>query len=343
MGDFPGRVEDLSAVWLSEVLGWPVRDFRVRSLGEGVGVIGQVRRIELESKNGPSTIVAKFASPVTENRAVAETYNMYGREVQFYAEIASQVPVRSPQCYFGAFDEGSGDFILLLEDLQGYRVGDQVAGCTLAEARQILSALAGLHASTWQQECFDDIILHDNPMQRDGMIAGFQMGWPVVLEQFGDLVPEAARKVGDRYADNVPQLLEEMCREPVCLNHADVRLDNVFFDDEGIVLVDWQSICRSAPEQDVAYFITQSVPKAVRDREDLLAYYHDELTRRGVGYSLEECLRRYEVTALYLLSYAVVIAGTLDMGNARGVQLARTLLDGAMSELVALDAFRLIR
>ena len=196
MGDFPGRVEDLSAVWLSEVLGWPVTDFRVRSLGEGVGVIGQVRRIELDAKRGPSSIVAKFASPVAENRAVAETYNMYGREVQFYAEIASQVPVRSPECYFGAFDEGSGNFILLLEDLQGYRVGDQVAGCTLAEARQILSALAGLHASSWQQKRFDDIILHDNPMQRDGMIAGFQMGWPVVLERFGDLVPEAARKVG---------------------------------------------------------------------------------------------------------------------------------------------------
>ena len=141
----------------------------------------------------------------------------------------------------------------------------------------------------------------------------------------------------------MPQLLEEMCRGPVCLNHADVRLDNVFFDDEGIALVDWQSICRSAPEQDVAYFITQSVPKAVRAREDLLACYHDELTGQGVSYSLEECRRRYEVAALYLLSYAVVIAGTLDMGNARGVQLARTLLDGAMSELVALDAFRLIR
>lgn len=343
MKDFPGRVEDLSAAWLSEALGWTVSGFRVQSLGEGVGVIGQVRRIELDSEAGPSSIVAKFASPVAENRAVAETYNMYGREVQFYAEIASQVPVRSPECYFGAFDDGTGNFVLLLEDLKGYRVGDQVAGCTLAEARQILSTLAGLHASTWRQKRFDDIILHNNPMQRDGMIGGFQLGWPVVLEQFGDLVPEAARKAGDRYADNVPALLDEMCQRPVCLNHADVRLDNVFFDGKGITLVDWQSICRSAPEQDVAYFITQSVPKAVRDQQDLVAYYHGELTRQGVDYNLEDCRRRYEVAALYLLSYAVVIAGTLNMGNERGVRLARTLLDGAMSELVALDAFRLLR
>ena len=26
------------------------------------------------------------------------------------------------------------------------------------------------------------IISHNNPMQRDGMIAGFQAGWPVVLQ-----------------------------------------------------------------------------------------------------------------------------------------------------------------
>ncbi len=343
MTDFPRRVEDLSAGWLSEVLRRRIDGFRVRSLGDGVGVIGQVRRIELDTPDGPSSVVAKFPSPAAENRVVAETYNMYGREVQFYAEFASLVPLRSPECYFGAFDEASGDFVLLLEDLDGLRVGDQVAGCTLAEARQILTALAGLHASTWEEPRFDTVILHNNPMQRDGMTAGFAMGWPVVLERFRELVPEAALAVADRYADNVPRLLEEMCSAPVCLNHADVRLDNVFFDADEIVMVDWQSICRSAPEQDVAYFITQSVPKQVRAQDDLVAFYHGELVRRGVDYRLEDCRRRYEVAALYLLSYAVVIAGTLDMGNERGVQLARTLLDGAMSELVALDAFRLIR
>ena len=343
MSNFPAQVEDLSAAWLSKALGWPVTGFSVRSLGEGVGVIGQVRRIELDSEQGPASIVAKFASPVAENRAVAETYNMYGREVQFYAEIASDVPVRSPECYFGAFDDGTGNFVLLLEDLKGHRFGDQVAGCTLAEARQILSALAGLHASTWQQKRFDHILLHNNPMQRDGMIAGFQMGWPVVLENFRDLLPEAAVRAAERYADNVPRLLDELCQGPVCLNHADVRLDNVFFDSKGIALVDWQSICRSAPEQDVAYFISQSVPKAVREQQDLVAYYHAELTGRGVDYPLDACRRRYEIAALYLMSYAVVIAGTLDMGNDRGVRLARTLLDGCMSALEALDAFRLIR
>ena len=55
MSDFPAQAEDLSEAWLSEALGRRVTGFRVRSLGEGVGVIGQVRRIELDSEPGRGT------------------------------------------------------------------------------------------------------------------------------------------------------------------------------------------------------------------------------------------------------------------------------------------------
>ena len=137
-------------------------------------------------------------------------------------------------------------------------------------------------------------------------------------------------------------LLEALCRPPVSFSHGDIRLDNIFFDGEEVLFVDWQAICTSAPEQDVAYFITQSVPPDVRAEEDLLAYYHAELTDRGVSYSLERCRERYRVSALYLLCYAVIIAGTLDLANERGVALARTLLENCLSALDELDAFSLL-
>jgi len=106
--------------------------------------------------------------------------------------------------------------------------------------------------------------------------------------------------------------------------------------------VDWQSVCTSAPEQDLAYFITQSVPPAVRAREDLVAFYHAELSRRGIDYSLERCRERYRVCALYLLCYAVVIAGTLDLANERGAALGRTLLAYSFKALDEMDAFALL-
>ncbi len=121
-----------------------------------------------------------------------------------------------------------------------------------------------------------------------------------------------------------------------------MRLDNIFFGDGEVVLVDWQSVCTSAPEQDLAYFITQSVPPTVRAQEDLVARYHAALTRSGIDYDVERLRNRYQVSALYLLCFAVDIVGTLDMGNERGKTLAHTLLGNCLSALEELDAFELL-
>jgi aminoglycoside phosphotransferase (APT) family kinase protein len=141
--------------------------------------------------------------------------------------------------------------------------------------------------------------------------------------------------------------MRDLCTPPLCLVHGDVRIDNVFFGDDHVALVDWQGVCLSAPEHDVAYFITQSVPIDRRDQQTLLDGYHDALddalARRGLDFDRAASRARYETAALYLLCYAVVIAGTLDMGNERGVRLARSILHGSLSALDELDAFRLLQ
>lgn len=174
------------------------------------------------------------------------------------------------------------------------------------------------------------------------MVAGFAVGWPVVLEQFGDHIPQHMRVAGTQLPAAVPRLLETMCQSPVCLSHADVRLDNIFFADERVAFVDWQSICTSAPEHDLAYFVTQSVPAAVRAQEDLIAFYHAQLNAAGVRYDLARCRERYRISALYLLCYAVVIAGTLDLANERGQALGRTIIANTFTALDELDALALL-
>ena len=338
MAAFPTSPDTLTTAWLSEALGYPVRGFRVSHFAEGAGVIGLVTRLHLESDRGPGSLIAKFPSPVADNRAVAHAYDMYGREVRFYQDIAQDIKLRTPACHHAQFDPGSHGFILLIEDLQGYQIGDQVAGCTRQQALAVIDAIAELHSSGWG-DAAPEVISHNNPMQRDGMIGGFQAGWPAVLQHFRDLIPEAALPVGEKMPSLVAPLLERMCAEPTCLAHADVRLDNIFFGEDEIVLVDWQSVCVSAPEQDLAYFVTQSIPPKVRAEEDWLARYHAALTGRGIDYPIERCRERYVIASLYLLCYAVVIAGTLDLGNERGQALGRTLLGNAMSALDEMGAF----
>ena len=338
MAPFPTTPEGLSTAWLSKALGYPVRGFRVSHFSEGAGVMALVTRLHLDADQGPSSLIAKFPSPAAENRAVAQLYNMYGREVHFYQEIAAAIRLRTPICHYADFDPANSDFVLLIEDLQGLRIGDQVAGCTRPEALAVIDAIAELHSSGWGAAA-PAVISHNNPMQRDGMIAGFQAGWPVVLEHFSDLIPKAALPVGERMPSLVAPLLERLCSEPTCLTHADVRLDNIFFGGNEIALVDWQSVCVSAPEQDLAYFVTQSIPPKVRTKEDWPARYHAALISRGIDYPIERCRERFLLASLYLLCYAVVIAGTLDLGNERGQALGRTLLGNAMSALEEMDAF----
>ena len=339
---FPTSPEHLTSTWLTQVLGYQVNDFELQPFAEGAGIIGQVVRVQLQGEQPFESLVAKFPSPSEANRAVAATYDMYGREVAFYQRIAGGVRVRTPMCYFAEIDDATQNFALLIEDLSELEIGDQVAGCSLTQARAVISTLASLHASAWQPDQAYSLISHNNPAQRDGMIAGFDMGWPIVLERFRELVPEAGLIAGQKMASATPWLLREMSASPVCLTHADVRLDNVFFGKQEIALVDWQSVCTSAPEQDLAYFLTQSVPLETVMENDLKGLYYDELCAHGIDYPREAFERRYKICALYLLNYAVIIAGTLDLGNERGQSLGRTLLGGCFASLDEMNAFELL-
>lgn len=338
---FPSQPEALTKDYLSEALNKPVEDFRVENFGEGAGIIGQVTRVHLTTERGDETIIAKFPSPSPDNRAVAATYDMYGREVGFYRDIAATVTVRVPDCYHAAYDADSLDFILLLEDLKDMRIGNQVTGCTQTDAHRVIEGIAKLAASSWGRQ--SGLVPHNNPGQRDGMIGGFGVGWPVVQTQFGDLIPSRAQNLGEQIPNAVPALLDRLGTPPICVSHADVRLDNIFFGDDEIALVDWQSVCTSAPEQDLAYFVTQSLSDSVRKSEDWVQVYHDHLVDLGVrDYGLAQCRERYVTAALYLVCYATIISGTLDLANARGRKLGETLFGNAMRSLDELDAFALL-
>lgn len=346
LSNFPTSPDDLSADWLSEKLGYHVKAFKLEMLGEGGGLLGLVTRLHIDSDSGPSSIIAKFPTPTEENRAVATTYDMYGREYRFYTQVAPHVPLKAPDCYHAEFNADNSDFVLLLEDLQGYRLGDQVKGCSVSEAHLVIESIASLHRNTWQPDHITEIRQHDMPYQREGMIGGFGFGWPVVKSDFTDVLTNAVSAQDIERLETLPghlnQLLDEIHDGPLVIGHGDVRLDNIFFSDTSNALVDYQAVSKASPEHDLAYFVTQSLPDDVRRAEDWVAVYHTHLTSEGIDYSLATSRERYRRCALYLLCYAVVIAGTLDQANERGRKLAETLLGNSLRSLKELDAIELL-
>jgi hypothetical protein len=355
MADFPVRTEELSASWLSGVLGAEVKGFSVEPLGAGAGMIGQSARlcIDYESgASGPATVIVKFPTQTEGNRVVADTFDMYGREVRFYQTIAGQTPARAPRPFHAEMAEENSDFVLLREDLSACRLGDQLAGADLADAHAAIDQMARLHATWWGRT--DDpalswIPIHDNPVQAGGMSQGFAAGWPVFLELFGDVLPGGRAEEYARIGPSTADCLRRMCGGVLTVVHGDFRLDNIFFDvpddPTGVALFDWQGISKSCGPQDLGYFMSQSLRSEVRREHGsaLVERYREKLLEAGVeGYSADQCWADYRASVLYLFTFAIVIAGTLDHSNERGRQMVHALASRAAETIAEIEALALL-
>lgn len=359
----PPNAEGLTSAWLTDAL----REGRaigptdsvdrhvVRPLGAGAGLMALVSRIELsyaDGAGGPTSLIGKFPSPAPENRVVAETYNMYGREVLFYQTLSAETPMPHPRSYFARQRPGTSDFVLLLEDLGNRRIGDQAAGSDLAQAEIVIDAMAAFHAASFgrlDHPRFHWLTPHANEAQITGMEGGFAFGWPRFREWLDDIIPPRVRVWGERVGPATRDVLTRLCRGPLVVTHGDFRLENMFFgvapDDPPFAMIDWQSITLSSPGQDLSYYLTQSVQLEVRRQHEraLLERYLDGLRRNGVrDYSFADLHHDYRLATLYLLDFAVVIAATLDLSNERGVAIARALSERACAALDDLDCQQLL-
>ena len=189
---FPSVPEQLSAEWLTDVLRGGghldldrrVARFEVTPVGAGILCI--LVRLHLTytagpSGDGPATIVAKFAHPVGANRQIGINTRMYEREASFFNDIAGLVDVPKPTCYFADVVAETGETVVLLEDLGDYRPGDQVAGVTVDEVRDIIEAIARLHAAFWDRT--DVALLHDTMRIDTSYVEPFLIGMDATWER----------------------------------------------------------------------------------------------------------------------------------------------------------------
>ena len=354
---FPTSPSELTNEWLTERLracgairGCSVTGFDTTPVGEGIGMLGVLARVALDydeqQADAPASVVAKFATPIEANRAVAMAYNVYEREVGFYREIAPQINAAAPKCYAAEVDPVSGDYVLLLEDLSGLRTGDQVAGCDADTARLIIDAVAPVHAMFWGHpedltvKCVPRI---DGEMQIAGITTGCEAGWDPCMENFGHVVATEIKASRDKFLPAVPEIHRMIGRRVQTIIHGDVRLDNLMFDESHVVLLDW-SLAISTGLQDVAYLLTQNVTLEERRAHEtaLLEHYHRRLAEHAIDYPLDKCWEDYRVSVLYMFCFAVVIAGTLNPANERGAAFMEKLVERASAAMVDHDILALL-
>jgi hypothetical protein len=358
----PSTPEEITASWLTEALraGGTLRaDARVASashdvLGQGAGFIGQIARIrpayEGASDGAPATIIAKMPTLDEGARQIAALYGLYEREYRFYNELADEITFRTARCYYSAGDAESVKYVLLLEDLGASgRAGDQVSGCTFAEAKIALAHLALHHARWWGNPRLSQIAWLDPgiALVEGAMVQSYPQAWPAALSLFGDRVPREIRDVLPTLGERICRLMKQIAEGPMTIAHGDYRLDNMFFGRDGadyeIAVLDWQSPNQGWGAYDIAYFLYSNVDTDTRRAHemDVLREYHRTLEANGVsGYSYEALVEDYRKSLLVSLGIWVVNAATLDTANERGKALFDLFfarLSAAIMDLRALE------
>lgn len=357
---YPLAPAEVTAEWLTRTLraaGFhraSVRSVATETVGVGVGFVGQVARItpEYEDDSGaPATFIGKFPAATPGGREIAAMYGLYRAEVNFYEHVAAQVPLRTPRRYFSAVSDDATEFLLLLEDLEPTgRLGDQVGGCSLDDARLALRNLARFHAAWWGRPELED--LNWLPMGADlgrmSMSQAYPAGWRAAIDQYGHLMSPAIIEAAPELNERMLRALDQLSDLPLTIMHADYRLDNMFFGypgcDYDLAVVDWQIANRGWAAYDVAYFIGSNLETDVRRAHEdaLLREYHGGLCAGGVGgYAFEAFREDYRRSMSMYLATMIGNFVTLDTANERGVALFELIfrrVAAAVDDLRALEA-----
>lgn len=300
----------------------------------GTGQVGDSARfvVTYEGGEGPRTLAGKFPAADATSRGTAASLGLYRKEVAFYRELAGKLAVRVPRVYAAEIDAAGGEFVLLFEDLGPCRQGDQLASCSIADARQAVRQAAAIHAPSWNDA---DII------DRERLALA-----PETKAQVQALYPHAQRVFEERYAGTLEPEFMRLCAElndargewlgrqggDRCLIHGDFRLDNMLFDIRGgaepIAVLDWQTVAVGSGLTDVGYFLGCGIGDALRRaaETELIDLYCAEMTWRGVPLAREAVWDDYRLGALHGVSTAVFSAAFVERterGDANFLSMAR--------------------
>ncbi|MFM9132357.1 MAG: phosphotransferase family protein [Actinomycetota bacterium] len=345
--------ESIDSAFFSEVFGTEV------TVGEpvriGSGQVGMNLRFAALSADPrvPSSVVVKLASPDETSRATGMALRNYEREVKFYREIQPTVDIRVPHCHFADWNEVTGYFVLVMEDMAPAEQGDQILGCTPAEAAVAIDELARLHGPRWN----DDTLFAVDWMERrasreDGeRLAGLvSMFIPGFADTLGERVQEETGGSGMGFLAEMAQGIVEYveAKGPAfCVTHGDYRLDNILFDRSSGALscavVDWQTPGHGNGIADLAYFIGAGLlPEVRRAHEwELVDRYVAGIERYGHKVDRQWVERHYRREAISGAVMAVVasqIVGRTERGDEMFVAMAarhslQGMENGALSQL----------
>jgi len=235
-------------------------------------------------------------------REAVNATGMGRREALFYSTLAEHVPMRVPRPYVARFDEASGDFVLLIEDLgtTGCTIPDTVAALSFEQASLAMSDYAALHVRYEDEErrAREAGWVERMPRGSDFGTTMLQYG----LDHHRDRLTEAFAELAKLYIERQSALEEVWERGTVTVLQGDSHIGNLFEDHGRPGFLDWGLIHLGTPLRDVGYFICMALSPANRrkyERELLERYLEARHEAGGEPIAFDDAWLLHRVHAAY--------------------------------------------
>jgi len=335
MPTIPKTFGDVTPEWMSDVLSSDIASISSTRIGEGIGLMGDIYRVELAYKtnegNSLDSVVVKLPSSFEENREQGVALGMFEAEVRFYAELGEKTGTGLPEIYFAEIESGTAEFVIVMEDLSDLIMVDQSTGMSFEQALAAVRVLANIHSVWWDKVQTEELewipsMIGPRIEYVDQVLPQI---YPVFAEIFAAGLPEGGAELTEEFSRSYLSLNKKLAeRAPWTLAHQDYRVENMLFgdiDNDQVVVIDWQGIGRGPGAYDLAYLLGGSMDTDLRraHEKDLVSAYHAKLCENGVkGYSSERAWEDYGFAHLLGgLATSIFAGGTLDLSNERGVEL----------------------
>lgn len=313
MADIPAAPGDITAVWLSEVLG--VRVDGVRLLDAHAGTTGRaVIGLDTSSPDLPSRLFVKLPPVDEQQRLFVTSTGMGQREARFYRQLSAEVPIRVPRCFYAQSNDEGDRYIMLLENLADsactFRAADE--HYSLDYVRAVLSAFARLHTRYWDSGRFEgDLDWVQPPVQHE--IAVNLIG--LALDRHRDEMPAVFAQMAERYLAATDHVHSLWLEGVSTLIHGDVHDGNMFLDGTEPGFLDWALLARGPGMRDVGYFLAGTLAPEHRGMaRGLIGEYREQLVAAGCDApALDDLWLQYRRHVAYVWVGAVT---TLAMGDA---------------------------
>ncbi len=337
--------ELVTAAWVSAHLGGRVGDVRCERIGDGL--VGLNLRVELIDADPalPPSVVLKLPSLDETSRATGVALRNYEREVKFYRDVADTVDIRVPRCHHGSWDEATGNFVLVLEDMAPAEQGDQVRGCGVAQAQAAVVELARLHGPRWDDPTLDELdwlSRRTGPADTMQLVGLWQMMYPgfeaVYARHLTSEALDLVRAFGALLHD-----WAEGRSGPRTVTHGDYRLDNLLFGTTTggppVTAVDWQTPGHGPPIGDLSYFLGAGLVPAERRSHEraLVEEYARAVEVYGVRLDGDWLWTQYRREAFAGVIMAV-IASQVVGGSARSEAMFAAMATRHLQHALDLDA-----